>query len=323
MAQTNTVPMGFEPGQSGSYTFNFNGVSSFDPTSYIFLEDKALGIMHDVRSGAYTFSADSADNWDRFVLHFTPPATTSITDATCNNNGTINVIQPGTASWNYTVTNSINTTISSGTLNQNNPLNISEPAGAYTLTLVDNNNYTVTQSLQVNGPEAVTAAFTSSSNNVQEMQDVVLSANGTAGTYNWDFGNGQTGTGQTITISYPAAGVYTVALTVTNVSGCTANTAQTITVNAATTTGINNIADKAIAIWSNESKVYVDFRGQDRVDAVIAIYDVLGRQISNEKFSNNLIYTKEINNIDAAYMIVSVKNNDKVITRKVFIGSVR
>jgi PKD repeat protein len=323
MMQTSTVPVGFEPGQTSSFTLTFDGVSTFDPTSYIFLEDKTLGVMHDVRSGAYTFSADSSDNWDRFVLHFSPPASASVTDATCNTNGAINVTQPGTANWNYTLNNSINTTVATGVLNQSNPLNVSEPAGTYNLTLVDNNNYTVTKALQVNGPDMITAAFTCSSNDVQEMQDVILSSSTpNADTYNWDLGNGQTGSGQVITYNYPSAGVYTVVLTVSNLSGCTSSTAQTVTVNANTTTGVmNGSENKPISIWSAENKVYVDFRDQDKVDAVIVIYDVLGRTISNEKFTANLIYTKEIDNIEAAYMIVSVKNNDKVMTRKVFINN--
>jgi PKD repeat protein len=190
--------------------------------------------------------------------------------------------------------------------------------------LVDNNNYTVTKTVQVNGPEMITASFTSSSNNVLEMQDVVLtSTTPSASTYSWDFGNGQTGSGQTVTENYASAGVYTVVLNVTNASGCTANTAQTITVNAITTTAVSNVTDNRVTIWGNENKVYVDFRGQDKTDAVICIYDVLGRQISNEKFTNNLLYVKEINNIEAAYMIVSVKNDDKIITRKVFINNYR
>ncbi|HRG88649.1 MAG TPA: hypothetical protein PLW44_06475, partial [Chitinophagales bacterium] len=54
---TSTVNMTFEPGSAGTYTLTFDGLNSFDPTSYIMLEDKQLNTMHDARSGDYTFTA--------------------------------------------------------------------------------------------------------------------------------------------------------------------------------------------------------------------------------------------------------------------------
>jgi PKD repeat protein len=51
--------------------------------------------------------------------------------------------------------------------------------------------------------------------------------------YAWDFGNGSTATGLTSEQVYPAAGVYTASLTVTDNSGATATTTATITVTAA------------------------------------------------------------------------------------------
>ena len=56
---------------------------------------------------------------------------------------------------------------------------------------------------------------------------------------------------------------------------------------------------------------------------MITIYNVLGQQISNEKFNTNMLYQKEIGNIEAAYLIVSVKNGDKLITKKVFVNNMK
>ncbi len=141
VATTSSVPMGFEPGANGNYSFNFSNINTFDPTTYIYLEDLQQHIMYNVRNGDYFFSADSADNWNRFVLHFTPAAVIAATDADCHRAGAINVTQPGAANWNYTLVNSSNVVIASGVFNQNNPLNFSATVGTYTLTLVDNNNY--------------------------------------------------------------------------------------------------------------------------------------------------------------------------------------
>ncbi|MDB5282796.1 MAG: C-terminal target protein [Bacteroidota bacterium] len=324
VANTSTVSVGFEPGATGTYNFAFTGVNTFDATSYIYLEDKALHTMHDVRNGDYSFTADSADAWDRFVLHFTPPAVMSITDAGCTTQGSINITQPGIANWNYTLADNGNHITASGMLNQSSPLTLSEPAGSYLLTLTDANNYAVTQLLQVNGPEPVTASFTSSATVVEESQSVVLSATSpNANSYQWNLGNGQTANGPTVTYNYTTPGTYTVVLTVSNLSNCSATASQTIEVNSSTS-GFNTITgSKGIGIWSNGNKVFVDFRQQQKVDAVVTIYNVLGQQISNEKFNSNMLYQKEIGNIEAAYFTVSVKDNNQVTTKKVFVNNTR
>jgi chitodextrinase len=49
--------------------------------------------------------------------------------------------------------------------------------------------------------------------------------------YNWDFGDGETATGQTTTHKYAATGTYTVRLTITDNAGRTATTSKTVTVS--------------------------------------------------------------------------------------------
>jgi hypothetical protein len=39
--------------------------------------------------------------------------------------------------------------------------------------------------------------------------------------------------------------------------------------------------------------------------------------------SQNVVYQKEIDNIEAAYMIVEVRNANEITTRKVFINNIR
>jgi hypothetical protein len=323
-ATTSTVPMGFEPGKNGTYQLTFNGLNTFDPTSYIFLEDKALNVMYNVRNGDYTFTTDSADNWNRFVLHFTPPAVITTADASCNEAGTISIQQPGTANWNYTLTGSSNAIITSGTLNQSQQVTVGVAAGTYTLTLIDTNSYTVTKTITVNGPEMITAGFQESSSTVQTGQNVILTSTTTgASTYQWNFGNGTVATGTTTSVSYTQAGVYEVSLSVTSPSGCSSTKTENITVNTSAT-GLNNISGaNSLKIWSHDNKVYVDFTATQLSDATVIIYDILGQEISNDKVVNNVVYQKEINNIEAAYMIVMVKNDNEITTKKVFITNIK
>ncbi len=319
---TSTVAMGFDCGTNGTFTMNFEGLNTFDATSYITVEDRKTNVFHDVRNGNYTFTSDTLDNLNRFVIHFTPAAVITKTDATCNTTGTINVVQPGTANWNYTVANSNSVAVSNGSLNTNSPITLHVPTGVYSITLVDNNNYTVVKQVQVNGVQQVTASFTASATTVEQDDNIQFVSTATNALNNtWNFGDNTTATGLTVTHSYAAPGNYTAILASDN-SDCNAISTQQITVTAKTATGINTITDnKGIAIWSSENTVYVDMSKQPKVDAQIEIYNVLGQQLSNEKFGNSTVYKKAFTNLEAAYVIVRVKNNEEIITKKVFIAN--
>jgi len=58
---------------SGTYTFAINSLDGLfeDDNQGIYLEDKELGIIHDLRSSPYTFDADSGVQENRFVLRYT------------------------------------------------------------------------------------------------------------------------------------------------------------------------------------------------------------------------------------------------------------
>ena len=323
IAGTSTVPVGFEPGKTGNFTLSFNNVNTFDPTSYIYLEDRKQNVMYNVRNGDYNFTADSADNWNRFVLHFTPAAQIATTDGNCSAAGNISIQQPGTANWNYSLTDVNNATITTGTLNQNQPVTVSVNPGTYTLTLTDTNNYVAVKTIVVNGAEMISSAFNISRDIVQTGQTVALNSTTTSATaYNWDLGNGTNATGQNVTVSYATAGTYTVNLNVTNQSGCSSSISKTITVTDATATGLGNVTGTGnVSIWSHNNTVYVDFTDLQKVDATVTIYNILGQQISSDRVSSKLIYYKIIENIASSYFIIMVRKGNDIISKKVFLDN--
>ncbi len=318
---TSTIPMGFEPGVDGSYSLSFEGITTFDPTSYVMLEDKKLNVFHDVRNGNYNFNAVATDNWGRFVLHFTPAAKFNSSNATCEAQGQISITQPGTANWNYTIVNSNNVVIGSGSLNNNNSVATTVAAGVYTVTMVDNNGYTVVKNIQVNGVSPINATMQASSTVAEAGEDITfISTTANAATTNWNFGDGTTQTTATTTHTYTAEGVYTVTLTVTNADGCSSTTAQTVTVTAKTATGIGNLtATNGISIYSAGNDVFVGFGELKHVDATIDIYNILGQKVLEDKWTKTGTYTKRLNNLDAAYIVVRVNNNGVITTKKLFI----
>ncbi len=320
IATTSTVAVGFEPNATGNYSMHFEGLQSFDPTSYITLEDKKTGALHDVRNGNYNFTTTANDNRNRFVLHFTPKAVLNTTEASCLSNGQLTIEQPGTANWNYTIVNSNNVIISSGSLNQNSPVTVSANPGVYTITLTDANNYTVVKNVQINGESTVTATMTASATTVETGEDInFVSTTTNATSTNWNFGDGTTANTAGATHSYAGEGSYLVSLTVSNADGCSSTTSQMVTVTAKTTTGIANLNEGKLAIWSNSNRVYVDFSKLKVNEATIDIYNLLGQKVSSEKWSKSSIYSRELNNLEAGYVLVSVKTELGISTKKVFI----
>ncbi len=322
VTSTAIVRMGLNPGATGSFVMSFKSFSTFDNTTYLYLEDYRTGTMHNIRSGSYSFNADSGENPNRFALHFSPPAVVNTT-AGCENQGTINITQPGTANWTYTFYSPGNSTNLSGVLNVNNPITATVPSGNYILKLTDGNNYKAIKTIAVEAAPTLVAGFTMASAEVTVGTPVTFSSTAlNVDTYNWSFGDGKTDNLLSdVTHTYSTPGVYVVRLTVGNGPGCTSSALQTLLVDAVTTGIAETSTSSGTNMWSHDKNVFVDFTKKSEVNAVVKIFDILGRELSNEKFASSSVYQKQLPTIDAGYVIVSVTDNDKTTTSKLFVSN--
>ncbi len=119
-----------------------------------------------------------------------------------------------------------------------------DSAGNYTveLSITDNDGATdsTSQSIDVSPPpsDPPTASFTASPTSGEAPLEVSFSASGSndpdgnINTYNWDFGDGSTGSGENITHTYGSSGNYTVQLTVEDNDGVTDSMTMNISVSA-------------------------------------------------------------------------------------------
>lgn len=328
LTTTAAVPLSFEPGANGAFTFSFDNVSAFDPTSFIYLEDKKVGgNWLDVRANYnYSFNALKNDNWDRFMLHFTPAMELKTVDQTCAAKGAIHVQQEGSVNWNYLLKDHTNAVVAQGVVNQQNPQTIAVNAGAYQLELNNGQGYTTSKSVQVNfSGTIVSAAFNSSTNTPSVNQPVTFINNSTNATsYEWSFGDGSpVSTAYSPTHSYAAEGEYTATLTSYNAAGCDSSASAKVVVSALVNTGIQQVVAKlsSIDVYAADNKIAVDFSEYGAVDALIAIHNILGQPISSENYVGNGKYTKQIEQQqEAAYFTVAVKlSNGEVLTKKVLL----
>jgi PKD repeat protein len=106
------------------------------------------------------------------------------------------------------------------------------------LTVTDNlgSSTSVTQPVTVTAPnQAPVAALTATCNGLSCSFDASASSDpdGSVNSWLWDFGDGETGTGKTVTHAYAAAGSYAVKLTVTDDKGASGEANQGVTPKAA------------------------------------------------------------------------------------------
>lgn len=319
IAETPNVQLNFVPGNNGTFSFTVDGINTFDPTSYVMLEDTKEGTMTDLRQNPiYTFTGNKTDNHNRFVLHFTPAAAITTVNGTCTENGTLSVTQDGPADWNYTITKTNDTTtIAAGTLNSTTPINQALPMGTYQITLTDNSGYQVIKNVQVNGQTPISAAtMTASTTTVEEDQTITLiNTTSNTTTTEWNFGDGNTATTNTADHTYTTPGIYTVTLTVTNADGCQSTTTQTVTVTEKLNTGITTTSKESIHIYPNPASTKLNINlSKVTAETKLTLTNALGQTIQTLDKLKQGVNTIDVSQLAEGLYLITVNEGKAVLT---------
>lgn len=231
-----TIALNVTGGTPG-YTFNWNGAGSTGSTA------SNLG------AGNYTVTVTDATGCDTTIsysLNYTTSVSVSVTgqDVSCNgdNDGSATATASGSTGWAYQWQGGPST----ATYN-----NLT--AGTYTVTATDGQGCAATGNVTINEPPAEQASFTS----VETGLTVDFTNTSSAGSYSWDFDDGNSSTQTSPTHTYATAGTYNVCLTLT--TSCTTDTeCENITVEDGI--GIEEWESSLIQVFPNPASNVVYFQ---------------------------------------------------------------
>ncbi len=116
--------------------------------------------------------------------------------------------------------------------------------------------------------------------------------------YDWNFRDGNTGSGARITHTFPAAGTYKVKLTVTKIEGCTSTSETEVEIgNVGITPDVTRV--KNVNVFPNPftSSTTLCYSLEKRAQVRISLLDITGKQVA--ELANNMLpggdYTQQIN----------------------------
>jgi hypothetical protein len=292
------IPLGMIPSESGTYTLDFEGFSTLNPSMLIFLEDIKTGHIQLLNQNpSYTFIMESTENTDRFLLRMSAPINVIQTVATCDSKGSLTLQSPAT-SWSYSITG--NGVSFSGILNQD-VINYSLENGDYQITFVNPlTQYSFIQNIQIQGATPITGGILSSTDqvNVNEPFQVFANTNGAESFY-WDFGDGTTSTEANPVHTYTMMTTYKISLRASNQSGCEVTDVFYMKAFDANMSLDNQpIEALSAGIFPNPTKESFTLELTNSGIFIISIIDLNGKTIMSQSLYSN--HEKSIHTIDVS-----------------------
>jgi PKD repeat protein len=314
------IPIGVTVDADGVYSLSSSLIDNFDETSIIQLEDRTLGVMHDLRTGAYSVLINITDaQTGRFFIHASKAATFSSTNADCtNNNGTISLDTDHSIVWDFINLYDLNNNLIQTYTNATGELTYNSLAsGEYNL-VFSRNNYNVTKSFTITG-NYVVANINASALHVLTDQLVDFHAITTnANQYSWDFGDGTLIVGvANVENSYTFPGQYEVKLLTSNSFGCADQASITVTVDQATGVADPHQEEDNTNIGMRANNLNVSIATPTK--ATLSVYNIIGQTAYTSSIENNHT-SVDLNTLPTGTYIASVTNNGKVTTKRIAIA---
>jgi len=267
---------------------DLNQSSPLRLTLQVLSDSRFNAIPHEVIHGTYSIGGTAnAPPKANFTISPANPKvsdTVQFTDASGDPDGSI-------VSWTWEFGDG-------GSSTEKNPTHQYANPGTFTvkLTVTDNNGATDTISKPIKIFEATVqppkAAFSFSPASPKPGESVKFTdkstdPDGRVASWSWDFGDGANSTEQNPTHTYANAGSFTVKLTVSDDSGATDTTAQTLTVSEG---GPGPLEQASVHNFPNPASTSTTFKYQlpgGAKSAVLRVFDITGRLVFQQELDVN------------------------------------
>ncbi len=198
-----------------------------------------------------------------------------------------------------------------------NPIHTYTNAGLYNVTLTTTNNFgsnSITYNVIVN---ALNPLIQIANNQLAVNEPIFFSETTSLGViyWGWDFGDGNTATGQSVQHTYTQVGNYNVTLTIINGGGCQREAFSTINL---TTVGVEEL-EPNITIYPNPSSgnfIIENTSGTPYNE--VEVFSSIGQMVYEEKISIQLEqYNLQLNNLpDGVYWLKMQFGENEYLVRK-------
>ena len=314
------IPIGIVSKTSGNYQINVIDMSSFDPSSNVYLEDRDLGIFTNLRNiSQYNVNLPVGEYNDRFFIHFHPPIEIVISNETCNqNDGQVIITNPSVEqNWNISLLSNTGQVISQSTDSITIFNNLTD--GGYIIRISDSSNYTVDQPIYIEPGQLLEGNILMGSNYytadlIEASVDQVISD----ASYEWYINGQLVGIGTEISLNITEPGIYELKLEISN-TGCILQTTTNFAVIEDTTVGNPNVEiESEFIIYPNPifDILYVQI-GQKPFNK-LSIFDSSGRLVYSETLNELCKQTVQINlsNLSSGLYQITLEGNQKISTAK-------
>ena len=301
------------------------------PWSYTW-QDAAGNVVHSTNNSNGADSLTSMASGTYTLIIHNATGNCAVTSETFTINGTAPIASNAlvtSTSCNGTTDGAINLTPTGGqgalTLlwadNSTADVKSDLPAGSYPVTITDAAGCAHIETISVNQPDAINAAFTPTASHVYLSNGgwaAFTNQSTGANEFTWDFGDGSPSfTGTTAAHQYTAAGLYTVTLTARN--GSCDGSAQQLLMVEQNPTGIRESDVKnGVSILSQEGSVDLYFNLTHETTMDISINNILGQEVfhvAGYKASKNKL-SVELGSATEGLYFLHIKQQDQEITKK-------
>jgi len=329
LTQTTTIPLFTAVGISGTYTFRFDGLESFDQSTCLVLEDLETGIITNMLTDTvYDFYMADTSFYTRFLVHMTPPVKTTTTDASCfeNEDGKVVAFANGTSPWIYEWQDAQGTVLrTSGPIYTSDTLeNIGR--GSYTVKISQGGFCPeVSKVAGIISPDAIVASFQPSRDRLflsegatVELENFTVGAND----YSWEFGDGAISSDMNPSHTYTSGGTFDLRLTASQDGNCASTFDTRIQVTDDLPTGIQeNSLSELINVYQAGEHYFVSFTLDQTTEATIQLFSTMGQplHVQTTQVMNGSRVQLDLSDVASGVYLVDIQMNDAEIVKKIVV----